>query len=91
MCHPCLNTQIVSVILIRYIKVHTDINQIYRALSGLARPYSTTEVAKAIKNSSVCRQAAILLLDGLTQTATQKKKKNKNMKSYLYFLILGAL
>lgn len=50
MCRACLNIQIVSAILIRYIKVHVDIKQIYHAIYSIAGPYSITEVAKAIRN-----------------------------------------
>ena len=50
MCHAYLNIQIMSVILIKYIKVHIDINQIYCPIYSRAGPYSITEVAKAIKN-----------------------------------------
>lgn len=47
MCHAYLNVQVVSVILIKYIKVPIDINQIYCAIYSTAGPYSITEVAKA--------------------------------------------
>lgn len=49
MCHAYLNIQIKSVILIKSLKVHTDINQIYCAIYSAAGPYSITEVAKPIK------------------------------------------